>query len=180
MTARWLAAGAVAAAITVATSFALKDEASSPGDPNATVANLDFTLKDMHGADVKLAGFRGKPLVLNFWATWCGPCRAEIPALAQLVDAYRSSNLIVLGVSVDDAPEDLLKFAYSFGMNYPVLVGKGHEKFQDLYDALYFVPVTWFIRADGTVQLKHKGPASREFLEAQVKALVASSGQGTW
>ena len=179
MTARWLAAGAVAAAITVATSYALKDDAFT-GDPHANVANLDFTLKDMHGADVKLAGFRGRPIVLNFWATWCGPCRAEIPALAQLVDAYRSSNLTVLGVSVDDAPEDLRRFADNYGMNYPVLVGKGHEQFQDLYDALYAVPVTWFIRADGTIQLKHKGPATREFLEAQVKALVASSGQGTW
>src|SRR5262245_59863029 len=68
-------------------------------------ANLDFTLKDMNGADVRLADLRGRPIVLNFWATWCGPCKAEIPALVALAEQYKSRNLTVLGVSVDDAPE---------------------------------------------------------------------------
>src|SRR5713101_7024131 len=71
-----------------------------PCDPKAGRAKLDFTLKDMNGHDVQLTAYRGRPLVINFWATWCGPCKEEIPALVQLVDQYKSSRLAVLGISI--------------------------------------------------------------------------------
>ena len=82
---------------------------------------------------------------------------------------------MVLGVSVDDKPEALRKFTQEVPMNYPVLVGLGHDQLQEAYDAVIAVPVTWFIRADGTVQHVQKGPATREFFEAQTKALVQSA-----
>lgn len=141
--------------------------------PAGDAANLDFTLKDMNGHDVNLASFRGKPIILNFWATWCGPCKAEIPALVQLAAQYKDQQLTVLGVSVDDSPEDLRRFAAEFKMNYPVLVGLGQDAFQEKYDAVLMIPVTWFIRPDGTVLKKHQGPASRDWFEAQVKAMLA-------
>ena len=143
--------------------------------PSGDMANLDFTLKDMNGAEVKLASFKGKPLIINFWATWCGPCKAEIPALVELTDRYKKEQLTVLGVSVDDAPEDLRKFAAEYKMNYPVLVGLGQDTFQETYDAVVLIPVTWFIRPDGTVLRKHQGPATKEWFEAQVKSMLGGA-----
>jgi thiol-disulfide isomerase/thioredoxin len=105
-----------------------------------TAARLDFTLKDMNGVDVSLASFKGKVILLNFWATWCGPCRAEIPDLVELQGRY-ADDLVVLGVSVDDTPDKLLPYAAEFKMNYPVLVGNGRDDFQDAYG-----PLSWSTR----------------------------------
>ena len=73
------------------------EDAEAAGKP----APLDFTLKDMNGVDVKLESFKGKVILLNFWATWCGPCRAEIPSLVELQEQYKD-DLVILGFSVDD------------------------------------------------------------------------------
>ena len=138
-------------------------------------ARLDFALKDMNGADVKLADFKGRPLLINFWATWCGPCKHEIPVFVELVDKYRDQKFTVLGVSTDDKPEDLRPFAAEYKMNYPVLVGLGKDNLLEAYDAVFAIPVSWFVRPDGTVMLKHPGPATKEWFETQVKALLATS-----
>lgn len=168
---RWVLAVVAAAAIAVWPAW-LSTQPRTSGE----AANLDFTLKDMHGADVRLADFKGRPIILNFWATWCGPCKAEIPALVALADKYKAEKLTVFGISVDDSPEDLRRFAADYKMNYPVLVGLGHDKFQETYDSLMVVPVTWFIRADGTVFRKHQGPATEEWFEQQVKDMIGNPG----
>lgn len=171
---RWVIAAVVAAALAVWAGSAATGRHDEHALTVGDIASLDFTVKDMNGADVRLADFRGRPIILNFWATWCGPCRAEIPALIALADEYRDQKLAVLGVSVDDAPEDLRKYAAEARMNYPVLVGRGHDNLQEAYDAVMWIPITWMIGADGKVFLKHPGPATREWLETQVKSLVAT------
>ena len=171
MTSRWLRAAAVAAAIVAWPACVHQDEVP-PADGTAVMAPLDYTLKDMHGADVKLASFKGRPLIINFWATWCAPCKQEIPVFVELVGKYRSEKLTVLGISIDDTPEDLRTFAAEFKMNYPVLVGLDHTDLQEAYDAVVAVPVTWFIRPDGSVYLKHLGPATKEWFEKQVQGLL--------
>jgi peroxiredoxin len=148
------------------------DAASEAGGANE-LARLDFTLKDMNGQDVRLADFKGRPLVVNFWATWCGPCKHEIPAFVELVEKYKAHKFTVLGISTDDKPEDLRPFAADYKMNYPVLVGLGRDDVLIAYEAVFAIPVSWFIRADGTVHLKHPGPATKEWFETQVKALLA-------
>ena len=168
-----MAAAAVAVAIAAWPACAVDDTAG----PAAGLADLEFTLKDMNGRDVRLADFRGRPIILNFWATWCGPCKIEIPAFVDLVNQYKAQNLTVLGVSVDDNPADLRRFAAEYRMNYPVLVGLGQDKLQETYDAVMMIPVTWFIRPDGTIHLKHQGPATRDWFETQVKALIAAEAQ---
>ena len=173
---RWMLAVVAAAAIAVWPVWLSTKTTTPAGSEAGDAANLDFTLKDMNGADVHLADFRGRPVILNFWATWCGPCKAEIPALVALAERYKSRHLTVLGVSVDDTPEDLRQFAAEYKMNYPVLVGQGHDTFKDTYDALRVVPVTWFIRADGTIYRKHQGPATREWFEEQVKGMLNTTG----
>ncbi len=135
-------------------------------------APLDYLLKDMDGNDVNLADFKGRPLIINFWATWCGPCKHEIPAFVELVDKYRDEGFTVLGISVDDAPEDLQAFAAEYRMNYPVLVGLGHDDLQEAYGAHFVVPVSWFVRRDGTVYLKAMGTNTTEWFEKQVMALL--------
>ena len=164
---------AIVAAVCLATFPSCSSTSSEVPIPAGNLANLNYKLKDMHGQEVNLASFKGKPIILNFWATWCGPCKAEIPALIELADKYRDRQLTVLGVSVDDSPEDLTQFAAEFKINYPILVGLGQDEFQEKYDAVMLIPVTWFIRADGTVFRKHQGPASKDWFESQVKALVA-------
>jgi cytochrome c biogenesis protein CcmG/thiol:disulfide interchange protein DsbE len=147
-----------------------------PVDPGAAAADLEFIVKDMHGKDVRLADFKGRPIVLNFWATYCAPCKHEIPIFVDLVEKYRDQKLAVLGVSIDDAADDLRPFAEQFKMNYPVLVGLGQDRLLETYDAVFFIPVTWFIRPDGTVSLKHPGSATREWFEEQVKAILPKAG----
>jgi peroxiredoxin len=135
-------------------------------------AKLDFTVKDMNGATVSLAAFRGRPLVLNFWATWCGPCKEEIPALISLAEKYKASHLAILGISVDDPPADLQKFATANKVNYPLLVGLGHDELLEAYDAELAVPVSWFVASNGCVATRHPGTASKDWLDAQMKALL--------
>jgi thiol-disulfide isomerase/thioredoxin len=150
--------------------------AENPGDAEdadaaGSVAPLQFTLKDMNGVDVKLASFKGKVILLNFWATWCGPCRAEIPSLVELQQQY-GTDLVVLGVSVDDPIEKLKPYATEMKMNYPVLVGNGREDVQDAYGPLWGIPVSVFIDRDGKIAQKHSGIASKEQFEREIKALL--------
>ena len=172
---RWALAAAAAAAIAmwpVWSSDPHPDE-SHPGD----AANLDFVVKDMHGTDVRLAAFKGQPIILNFWATWCGPCKAEIPALNELARKYRDQKLVVLGVSVDDSPEDLKAFTADFPIDYPVLIGRDQNRLQEIYDSVLWVPVTWYIRPDGSVFLKHRGPASTDWFETQLKTMLSQAAE---
>ncbi len=145
--------------------------APQPGQPAVLRARLDETLKDMNGRDVRLADFKGKPIILNFWATWCGPCKAEIPDLLAFAHAHKDA-VTVLGISIDDSPEDLKPFVAEHQMDYPVLVGLGHDELLDAFDAAFAVPISWVIRPDGTVQAKGIGPQTREWFEQQVKGLL--------
>jgi thiol-disulfide isomerase/thioredoxin len=145
-------------------------DAKAAGKP----APLDFTLKDMNGVDVKLASFKGKPIIVNFWATWCGPCRAEIPSLVELQTQYgeEGKDVVILGISVDDPVEKLKPYAAQMKMNYPVLVGNGRDDVQDAFGPLWGIPVTVFIDRDGKIAKKHSGIASKEQFEQEIKALL--------
>jgi thiol-disulfide isomerase/thioredoxin len=180
----WLAMGAVALAlglIWVAPGIEphvdeTTGSAEFPGEPEdaeatGKPARLDFTLKDMHGVDVQLTSFKGKVILLNFWATWCGPCRAEIPSLVELQEQY-ADDLVVLGLSVDDPPDKLVPYAAEFKMNYPILVGNGREDVQEAFGPLFGIPVSVFIGRDGVIAKKHSGIATKEQIERQIKELL--------
>ena len=151
-----------------------EDDAVADAKVSGKAAPLDFTLKDMNGVDVKLAAFKGKPIVLNFWATWCGPCRAEIPSLVELQKQYgdEGQDVVILGISVDDPVEKLKPYASQMKMNYPVLVGNGRDDVQDAFGPLWGIPVTVFIDRDGRIAKKHSGIASKEQFEQEIKALL--------
>jgi thiol-disulfide isomerase/thioredoxin len=144
-------------------------EACSPDAPRA---NLNFTLKDMHGKEVNLADLKGHVVLLNFWATWCGPCRLEIPWFVELEQQYRNRGLRVVGVSVDDPPDALPPFAKEFKINYPLLVGRDREDIQNAFGPIIGVPITVIIGRDGRVCVKHIGPVGKEQFESEIKALL--------
>lgn len=145
------------------------------------IAKLDYTLKDMDGKDVRLADYKGRPLLLNFWATYCGPCKTEIPIFVELVEKYKDQKLAIIGVSIDDSVEDLRPFAAEYKMNYPVLVGLGHDDLMEQYEAGFLIPITWFIKPDGTIHLKHPGgpppPDPKAWLEREIQALLPGAGR---
>lgn len=135
------------------------------------MAPLDYTVKDMNGADVRLASFKGKVILLNFWATWCHPCKEEIPDLVALQKEYQN-DIVVLGFSIDDKPEELKVYAEHYAMNYPVLVGAGHENIQEAYGPMWGVPVTVIIGRDGRIAKKQSGIRSLEQFETEIKKLL--------
>ncbi len=138
---------------------------------DAKPANLDFTMKDLDNKDVSLASFKGKVILLNFWATWCGPCKAEIPGFVELQSAY-PKDLVVVGYSVDDDAPKARAFADEYKMNYPILLGLGREDVQEAYGPIYGIPASFLISRDGRVCKKHMGIAPKALFEKEIKALL--------
>lgn len=138
----------------------------------AKLANLNFTLKDMHGQDVVLSRFKGKVLVLDFWATWCEPCKVEIPAFVDFQEKYGKDGLQMVGISIDDTPAQLEPYVKDMKMNYPVLVGKDRDDVQDAFGPLVGIPVTVVISRDGKVCASHAGLTGRDAFEQEIKALL--------
>lgn len=144
-------------------------EAPSAGSPS-----LDFVLKDLDGKDVRLSDFKGKPILINFWATWCPPCKAEIPWFVEFADKYKSQQLVVLGISVDDPVADIRAYATEHKINYAMLVGDGQNDLKASYDADTVIPVSWMIKADGTLLAKAQGIHSKEWFENNIQLLVGA------
>jgi thiol-disulfide isomerase/thioredoxin len=138
---------------------------------DAKPANLDFTFKDLDGKDVALSSFKGKVVLLNFWATWCGPCKAEIPGFVELQAKYKD-KLTVVGLSVDDPADKARTFATEYKMNYPILLLDGDEKVQDAYGPIWGIPASFIISKDGRVCRKHLGIAPKSVFEKEVVALM--------
>jgi thiol-disulfide isomerase/thioredoxin len=138
---------------------------------NAKPAKLDFTIKDLDGQQVSLSSFKGKVILLNFWATWCGPCKAEIPGFVEL-QAAMPNDLVVVGYSVDDTAEQAREYAKQYKMNYPILLGEGREDVQDAYGPIWGIPASFIISRDGKVCKKHLGIAPKAVFEKEIKALL--------
>jgi thiol-disulfide isomerase/thioredoxin len=189
----WILAAVAVLAVTVTTLAVLRlrgarlakapDVAACPAD--AKPANLNFTLKDLDGKDVRLADYKGKVLLLDFWATWCGPCKVEIPGFVDLYAKYRPKGLEVVGVVLLDRFVNARPFALQMKMNYPVLDGDPQQdKIDDAYGPLFGLPMSFLIARDGRICRKHLGLPSatattspdektvREVFEAEIKALL--------
>ena len=147
------------------------EEQGAACDADAKPANMDFTIKHLDGKDVKLSDYKGKVVLLNFWATWCGPCKAEIPGFVELQEQYKN-DLVVVGYSVDDNAEKAGAFAKEYKINYPVLLGLGREDVQDAYGPIWGIPASFLISKDGKVCKKHMGIAPKAVFEKEIKALL--------
>jgi peroxiredoxin len=131
----------------------------------------EFSLQDLQGSHVDLAHYRGKIVLLNFWATWCGPCRLEMPKFVQWQKQYGAQGLQVLGVSIDDTAAPVRPFLEKLHVDYPVVMGRAH--LGDLYGGVYGVPVTFLIDRHGIVRERYDGEPNLTALEAAVQKLLA-------
>lgn len=139
---------------------------------DAPAASLNYTLKNADDVPVSLADYKGKVVLLDFWATWCGPCKVEIPGFVELQERYGKDGLQILGVSVDDTADKLKPYVADMKMNYPVLQGLGHDDLLDEYGPMLGIPVAVIISRDGKVCARHTGLTSKETFEEQIKALL--------
>jgi thiol-disulfide isomerase/thioredoxin len=127
---------------------------------------------------VRLSDFRGKAVLLNFWATWCAPCKIEMPWFVDLQKQYASQGLQVIGVAMDDSGEQAIaKFAREMGVNYPVLIGK--ESVGDAYGGVEFLPTTFFIDRQGKVVDRVFGLVGHSDIEEDVKKALGPGAQAS-
>ncbi len=128
----------------------------------------DFTLQTLDGKNISLSDFKGKAVLVNFWATWCGPCKIETPWLVELQNQYGAQGLQVVGVAMDDSGKDeIAQFAKEMGVNYPVLIGK--EAVGDAYGGVPALPESFFVGRDGKIVDRIIGLKGRSEIEDSVK-----------
>jgi thiol-disulfide isomerase/thioredoxin len=129
-----------------------------------------FSAQDLDGRPVSSDAFKGKVVIVNFWATWCPPCRAEIPDLVALQDKYRDS-LQIIGVSQDEAPpEQVKRFALEHKMNYPVVMTT--KEIEELFPGIRALPTSFVIDRQGRLVQKHVGMLNAETTELEARALA--------
>ncbi|MGA8260319.1 MAG: TlpA disulfide reductase family protein [Arenicellales bacterium] len=136
----------------------------------------DFTLRDLDGDKAALSDLEGKGVVLNFWATWCPPCRDEMPLLEAAWAAYRTRNVVIVGIALDQPADVVRPFIDSRGISYPIWTDPGHDAVDsnaifDWFDSAG-VPTTVFIRPDGTIDSIHVGELRRSLLVKRLAELV--------
>lgn len=134
----------------------------------------DFTLNDTNGSNVHLSDLRGKVVLIEFWATWCPPCRESIPAMNEIYKRYNEKGLVILGISVDkgqNVVEDLRAFVREYSILYPVLIDS--KNVNNLY-GVYSIPTTFLIDKEGKVVLKNIGfsPELEDKLSKEIERLL--------
>lgn len=130
----------------------------------------DFTLPQLSGQPLTLSGYRGKVVLLDFWATWCEPCRVETPLLVALQNKYRDQGLEIIGVSMDDTPDPVHGFYQQFKMNYPVVMG--NAKIGEEYGGVLGLPIAFLIDREGRIQKKHIGATDASIFEKEIVELL--------
>ena len=165
-----MAAGVIALGTSVV--FYSRSYTSRTATPTAAKRSIapDFTLPQPDGKELRLSSYRGKVVLLDFWATWCYPCREEIPHLVDLQQKYGDRGLQIIGVSLDDSPDPVPSFYQQFHMNYPVVMGTA--KTGELYGGLLGLPVTFLIDRDGHIFAKHIGATDAAIFEKEIQKLL--------
>jgi thiol-disulfide isomerase/thioredoxin len=135
----------------------------------------DFELPALDGKNLKLSDLRGKAVLLNFWATYCGPCKIEMPWFVELQKQYGPEGFQIVGVAMDDAStEDIAKFSKEMGVNYPILLGQ--ESVGQSYGGVSVLPTTFFLDRDGKLIAREFGLQSRSVFVDHIKKAL-SQGQ---
>jgi cytochrome c biogenesis protein CcmG/thiol:disulfide interchange protein DsbE len=146
----------------------------SGGPPGAEgTAAPAFTLPDLEGRSVSLADFRGKVVIVNFWATWCPPCRAEIPDFVRFQAKYRDQGLAVVGLSMDaGGARDVRPFAAEHDINYTMLLG--NDDVANAYGGIVGIPTTFVLGRDGKIVRKFVGYTDPKVWEVTLAPLLAT------
>jgi peroxiredoxin len=161
--------------LAIAAAFANGLSARSPATadertPSASRVAPDFSRPNLDHREVSLAAYRGRVVLLNFWATWCEPCIAEVPRFAEWQRKYGERGLQVLGVSMDDVEAPVRTAYRKYGLNYPVVMGD--EKLGEMYGGILGLPATFVIDANGRIRFQHEGAADLDVLEREIRELL--------
>ncbi|MFH1288443.1 MAG: redoxin domain-containing protein [bacterium] len=142
----------------------------TPGPQTEPAPN--FTLPDIDGKNVSLTDFSGKVIILDFWATWCPPCRSEIPHFVELYDTYKDKGLVIIGIDVDpkENASVLKPFAAQYGITYPLLLGT--EQVENLYGGIQYIPTTFIIDRNGNIIQEFVGGKAKSVFEEAILKLL--------
>jgi thiol-disulfide isomerase/thioredoxin len=162
---------AVFAALLAATIPAsLPAQSKSAATPAAGHLAPDFTRPSLDGKPLKLSAYRGKVVLLNFWATWCGPCIAEIPKFSEWQTKYAAQGLQIVGVSMDDDHAPVDKFNRKYKPTYPIVMGD--ERLGNQYGGVLGLPISYLIGADGKVIERYQGETNLVQMEKRITAAL--------
>ena len=135
----------------------------------------DFRLPGVNGRPVSLSQYRGKVVLLDFWATWCGPCRSEIPSFVALQKKYRKQGLVVIGLSIDQGGSRVVAdFARRNKVNYPVAIAD--DAVRQAYGGISAIPTTFLINRRGEIAKRYVGAMPRQAFEGDIKPLLSRKG----
>jgi thiol-disulfide isomerase/thioredoxin len=163
---KWLIASTLVASAAVAADSSLLTPGMRKGAPS-------FTLSDSTGKAVRSSDYKGKVVLVNFWATWCGPCKIEIPWFIEFEKKYKDKGLVVLGVSMDDEGWPSVKtYMEKMKIGYPIMLG--NEEVAAKYGGMNSLPVTVFVDREGRIAARHVGLVAREEYEADIRSLLTS------
>lgn len=147
-----------------------KNSLSSKPSAAAKEPAPDFTLSAINGRDFHLGDHKGKPILINFFASWCLPCREEMPVIEKIVREYGPKGVVFLGVAVDDTEEKMKDFIAKYGVTFPVGLDKT-AAIQKSFD-LYGIPTTYFINRQGIISYTHAGAVTEELLRHELDKLL--------
>ncbi len=134
-----------------------------PVDNNRAIVATDFTLPQLNGEDYSLSQTRGKLTIINFWASWCGPCKMEAPHLQEFYEEYRDRvEIVAVNITSKDKPKDAAAFAEEYGFSFPVLLDETGEV-STIYGA-FAIPTTIFLNEKGEIIHEYAGPMEKQFL----------------
>ena len=150
--------------------FSVQDVSSLETGPSVGKLAPSFELKDMNGNQVKLEDFKGKVILINFWATWCGPCRKEMPSMHTLYAEYKDQGFVVLAISIDPSVKPVRKFIRKKELTFPVLMDSEKEVYFDHY-AVLTLPTSFLIDRNGVIVEKVFGEKDWDSAEAREKIL---------
>ncbi len=144
--------------------------AEAAGEPTQVEQAPAMTLKDIDGRDVSLSDYEGQVVLLNFWATWCGPCKIEMPWFVDFQRQYKDQGFTVLAVSLDEEFEGVKPFAEEYKLNFPVLLGS--DEVADKFGGIVALPTTLIIDKKGQIVTRHTGLVGKDEYEAEIKELL--------
>ena len=131
-----------------------------------------LVLSDLNGQALRMSDYKGKVIVVNFWAAWCVPCADEIPQFMSLQEKYSNAGLQTIGISIDDDDRELRQFCRKLNVNYPVV--KGNHSIADAYGGILGLPTTFLVGRDGRIHAKYVGSTDFHAVEREITVLMSA------